>query len=148
MKVMISLPMAGRSDVEVRAELEDISERLRKLHIEPVDNFIQECHPINETVTIGCWYLGKSLELMSKCDAVFFHKKWNEARGCRVERKICEEYGIKILDWEFLYPPKRTLTIRDDGIPIGRALEKTDKDLQDYQVKLLSENENHIPRID
>ena len=48
------------------------------------------------------FYLAKSIDMIGQVDAVYFTEDWRSARGCRVERKICEEYGVKILDPEFL----------------------------------------------
>ena len=39
---------------------------------------------------------------MAKVDAVYFTKDWRNARGCRIERQIAKEYGLKILDYDFL----------------------------------------------
>lgn len=39
---------------------------------------------------------------MGKVDAVYFTKDWQMARGCRIERQIAKEYGVKILDYDFL----------------------------------------------
>lgn len=38
-------------------------------------------------------------------DAVYFVGKWIEARGCRIEFAVCQEYGIKILPEGFFDTP-------------------------------------------
>ena len=48
------------------------------------------------------YYIAKSIDVMGKVDAVYFAYDWQTARGCRIERKICQEYGIKILEYDFL----------------------------------------------
>ena len=30
---------------------------------------------------------------MSKVDIVYFMKGWENARGCKIENKICQDYG-------------------------------------------------------
>lgn len=40
--------------------------------------------------------------MIGKVDAVLFADGWQQARGCVIERKICEHYNIKILDEDFL----------------------------------------------
>ena len=48
------------------------------------------------------YYIAKSIDVMGKVDAVYFAYDWATARGCRIERKIAEEYGVKILEYDFL----------------------------------------------
>lgn len=38
--------------------------------------------------------LGMSIELMSDADLVVFAEGWQYARGCRIEHRICQDYGI------------------------------------------------------
>lgn len=45
------------------------------------------------------WYLGRSLELMSSADIVYFAKGWKKYRGCRVEHLAAYEYNIKIMNY-------------------------------------------------
>lgn len=100
MKVMISLPMRGRSDAEIQKQISDIKEKFEKLHIETVDNFFsEEVEGYNDE---ALFYLGKSIDLIGKVDAVYFAEGWQQARGCIIERKVCEYYNILILDEAFL----------------------------------------------
>lgn len=39
--------------------------------------------------------LGKSLMYMSYCDAVYFCKGWDKTRGCILEHKAAEAYGLE-----------------------------------------------------
>jgi len=43
------------------------------------------------------WYLGKSIELLSEADLAVFDSDWYNSRGCLVEFKCCNLYGIKML---------------------------------------------------
>ena len=105
MKVMISLPMNGRKNEEVEARMQKLKEDFAKLHIDVVDSFITD--EIENSNHPGVYYLGKTLtQFMHDVDAVYFDDGWIEARGCRIENAICQEYGIKILDFNFLYGPK------------------------------------------
>lgn len=101
MKVMISLPMNGKKDSDVRKRLKELTKEFEQLHIEVVDSFLTD--EVKNSYHPGVYYLGRTLmKFMHNVDAVYFDKGWKEARGCRIERKICEEYGIKILDQDFL----------------------------------------------
>lgn len=105
MKVMISMPMNGRKNEEVEARMKKLKEDFAKLHIDVVDSFITDT--IEGSNHPGVYYLGRTLtQFMHNVDAVYFDEGWIEARGCRIENAICQEYDIKILDYHFLYGPK------------------------------------------
>lgn len=100
MKVMISQPMSGIPDAEVRRIQSELRERFAKYHIEVVDSFLTE--EIKDSNHPGVYYLGRTLtNFLHKVDAVYFVHGWELARGCRIEREICREYGIMILDDTF-----------------------------------------------
>ena len=42
--------------------------------------------------------LGRSVEQMAEADAIIFARDWRDACGCRCERMIAAEYGLRILD--------------------------------------------------
>ena len=104
MKVMISLPMNGRKKEEVEARMQKLKEDFAKLHIDVVDSFLTD--EIENSYHPGVYYLGRTLtQFMHNVDAVYFDDGWFEARGCRIENAICQEYGIKILTSDFLFEP-------------------------------------------
>lgn len=105
MKVMISLPMNGKNDDEVRARMTYLKNEFAKLHIDVVDSFITD--EIEGSNYPGVYYLGRTLmKFMHNVDAVYFDDGWFEARGCRIENAVCQEYGIKILTPDFLFEPR------------------------------------------
>lgn len=95
MKVMISQPMRGKSNEQIRKEREEIVDRLEKDGFEVVDTIIAEEAP--KGVSESIWYLSKSIEFISKVDIVYFMKGWEDARGCRIENMICSSYGRQTL---------------------------------------------------
>lgn len=100
MKVMISMPMAGKHDETVKKEYNDIVEQFKKLHIEVVDTYFTD-----DTTDIsrpGIHFLAKSIEAMNDVDAVYFADGWRNARGCEIEHQVCIKYGIKTLYSDFL----------------------------------------------
>ena len=99
MKVMISQPMNGRSEEEIQRERKEIIGKFNKMHIEVIDTIFTEEPPENNNT--GVYYLGKSIQEMSKVDALFMCNGWREARGCRIERQVAQEYGIKVLYEDF-----------------------------------------------
>lgn len=100
-KLFISQPMKGKTDEEILQEREKaialakerIEEQGEEADIEVIESFFQsapaEARPL--------WFLGKSLELLSTADFVYFASGWDAARGCKIERICAVEYGITIL---------------------------------------------------
>jgi hypothetical protein len=102
-KVMISQPMNGLSDEEIMQNRYDANMRLYKQDYEVVNSFFTEEEYSDENLKakgvkqIGVYFLAKSLESMSLCDAVYFCKGWEKARGCKLEHDAAVAYGLEIL---------------------------------------------------
>lgn len=93
MKVFISQPMRGKTDAEIRRERELATLSAVREYgsdVEILDSFFEN-HDGN-----AVHFLGKSIALLGDADVALFLPGWKEARGCRIEHAICEEYGIKI----------------------------------------------------
>ena len=101
MKVMISQPMAGKHDADVKAIREELIEKFKEMHIEVVDSFDTKDAPAG-VYNPPVYYLGRTIaNWLHSVDAVYFVDGWREARGCRIEYQICKEYGIKCLYSDF-----------------------------------------------
>ena len=88
MKIMISQPMKGKTEKEIKDEREELVKKLQ-----------EEGHEVLETVfeDFDCYaspiaYLARSIEFLDKADAVVFMKGWENARGCKVEHEIALKY--------------------------------------------------------
>ena len=99
MKVMISQPMNGRNEEEIKKERQDIIEKFNKMHIEVINTLFTEEAPDNCNVAV--YYLGKSISAMKDIDALYMCNGWREARGCQIEYEVAMKYGIKILYSDF-----------------------------------------------
>lgn len=142
MKVMISLPMNGRKKKEVEARIQKLKEDFAKLHIDVVDSFLTD--EIENSYHPGVYYLGRTLtQFMHNVDAVYFDKDWETARGCRIERQICEEYGIMTLDDSFFKQENEVHIKRQFGTDNIRIM-PCKSEIEKYGVDIY----NHIPRID
>lgn len=110
MKIFISIPQRGRPDDEVDAQRTAIFQRIRKAYepgeppgvfpVELIDQFFtghDEDVPV-EGDRIGVFYLGISLQHLMWADAAYFADGWEAARGCKIERAVCEAYNIPIID--------------------------------------------------
>lgn len=95
-KLFISQPMRGKTDEEILKEREIAIEKARDVlgeEVEVIDSFFQSA-PVNAK---PLWFLGKSLELLSTADIVYFADGWENARGCKIEYECVVEYGIDII---------------------------------------------------
>ena len=88
MKIMISQPMYGKTEKQIKEEREEL---VRKLQ--------EEGHEVLDTIfELGCntspiYYLAKSIEVLDKADAVIFMKGWEKARGCIIEHETALKYN-------------------------------------------------------
>lgn len=100
MKIMISQPMRGKTEQEIRLERKDLVEKLMNEGYEVVDTVKWNFDFINDkglkVSNKPVYYLSKSIEIMSIVDCIIFMEGWEKARGCRIEHKVAKDYGIKI----------------------------------------------------
>ena len=98
-KIMISQPMAGLTDFEIDEARENAVKLLESKGFEIVDTLFSEFTYKDlsdlDIKHIPLYYLSQSLKYMSKCDAVYFCKGWENARGCEIEHKAAVEYGLE-----------------------------------------------------
>lgn len=99
MKVMISQPMNGKHDADVKAERKKIIKQFEKMHIEVIDTFFED--EVTGIDRPDIYLLSKSIMAMSQVDAVYFTDDWRSARGCAIEHEICYKYHIKCLYSDF-----------------------------------------------
>ena len=91
MKVFISIPMHGKSDEEIKAELEQTKKDFAFSDSEFIDGFIED----HEKMTpLEC--LAEAIKRMDEADGIFFANGWEDARGCRIEMAVAVNYGIEI----------------------------------------------------
>lgn len=102
-KVMLSQPMAGKTNEEIAATRERAIATLTAKGYEIINTlFMDEWNSKDEmdsrgVVHIPLCFLAKSLANMSLCHAVYFCKGWENARGCRIEHAAAREYGLEIV---------------------------------------------------
>ncbi len=102
-KVMISQPMHFLTEEEILQAKEKAVHFLEKADFEVVNTFFQDEWYSDEkmeergVLNKPLCFLAKSLEKMSECDAVYFLKNWELARGCRLEHEAAKAYGMEVL---------------------------------------------------
>lgn len=103
MKAMLSQPMAGKTDAEIEETRNEAIQYLESQGYEVVNTlFTDEWYNPTKmkergVVNIPLCFLAKSLENMSKCEAAYFCRGWENARGCVIEHEAAVRYGMKIL---------------------------------------------------
>ena len=99
---MISQPMSGKTAVEISVTREKAILTLKEHGYDVVDSYFKDEFINNEmpeeVSNKPVWFLAKSLEKMSLCDAVYFCKGWESARGCKIEHAVAYAYGLEIIE--------------------------------------------------
>lgn len=94
---MISQPMAGLTDEEIEKTRNNAIAFLESEGYEVINTkFTDEYYKENRK-NKALMYLAKSLDNMTRVDAVLFCPGWEDARGCRIEHQAAEDYGIQII---------------------------------------------------
>lgn len=115
-KAMISQPMNGLTDEEIEKTRNKAIRHLERLGYKVVntlftdDWYSESSMKDRGVVNIPLCYLAKSLENMSLCDVAYFCDGWEDARGCRIEHEVAEEYGLDIIYAEDEEEPKAPIT--------------------------------------
>lgn len=93
MKVFISQPMKDKTEKEIQDQRKRIEDYIRSevnYDVEIIDSYVQdapdECNPV--------FFLGLSLQFLSQADLAVFAQGYENARGCVIEREVCDKYGI------------------------------------------------------
>ena len=88
MKLMISQPMHGKSNEQIKMERESLVKELEAQGHEVIDTVFD--FDIDKS---GVWYLAKSIEAMEDVDGVVFMPGWNQTRGCIIENQVALAYN-------------------------------------------------------
>lgn len=98
-KVFISQPIKGKTDNEILLERDRAVKLIEEFvgeDIEIIDNLIKDQPPIG--INESLWFIGKSIELMSKADIAYFINGWDKARGCKIEHECAIQYRLKTIE--------------------------------------------------
>lgn len=96
MLFMISQPMGGLAEEDILAKRDSIRDKLKEAGHDVIDTYYQSELP-STVKNSGLFWLGASLMDMAKCDAVYFCKGWETARGCKIEHDAAVSYGMVVL---------------------------------------------------
>lgn len=99
--IFISQPMNGKSRNEILNERDHIVESIRRemgdcYLLDSVFDDFEVSRETNKSIS----YLAMAIDVLARADIIIMAPGWEDARGCRIEHQVAEEYGIKILYWE------------------------------------------------
>lgn len=100
---MISQPMAGKTDEEIKKQKTAAEEVLSAKGYKVINTLFEEDWTEKENlgkdgvIQVPVKFLAKSIEKMSLCHAVYFCEGWKDARGCRIEHFVAESYGLEVI---------------------------------------------------
>ncbi len=94
MKVMISQPMRGKTNEQIKAERAELVREIEAAGDTVLDTVFDTAP---ENVDQAVWYLSESIKFLANADKVVFMAGWNKARGCKIEHEIAVEYGKEVI---------------------------------------------------
>ena len=103
MKAMLSQPIAGKTEQEIRETREKAIAALEEKGYQVINTLFTDEWCSDENMRkrgveqIPLCFLAKLLENMSLCHAAYFCKGWENARGCRIEHEAAEAYGRGVI---------------------------------------------------
>lgn len=96
-RIMICQPMSGKTEAEIMAIRDAAVMKIAEEYGEGRFVIADTYKPENYEKHDGLWCIGKALQEMSRCDAVYFCEGWNRYRGCLVEYVAAGAYKRKII---------------------------------------------------
>lgn len=108
-RVFLSLPMNGRSEDEIQKQISQMilqirdSELFDNEEIQYIDNRnYKPLELMSEAREPRLLYLGQAIKKIGCCDVLALGSGWTNARGCRIERAVADEYDIPVIQTEFI----------------------------------------------
>ena len=97
---MVSQTMRGKTEQEILKTREKAVAVLTEKGYEVLNTYFDDNEQdLKEKgfENVPLYHLAKSLKYMSKCNAVYFCKGWENARGCRIEHETAKAYDLDII---------------------------------------------------
>lgn len=95
MKVVISQPMNGKPEEQIKEERKELVKSIELSGDEVINTVFTQESPKDCDTAI--YYLAKSIEAIGKADMVVFMKGWEKARGCVIEHLVAVKYDKEII---------------------------------------------------
>ena len=101
-RIYISIPISGHDLEEVKEKARDIREWVlwdvfgsRKCRIRP--DVITPFDVCPEPDKPYSYYMGKDIEALLECDAIYLCEGWQNSKGCMAEFEVARIYGKEIM---------------------------------------------------
>lgn len=105
MKIYVSLPITGHDIEEVKERAATIKQLLSTEENEVITPF--DVCPVQNQSYPG--YVGRDIEALLQCDAIFLANDWGNSRGCTLEYTAAVIYGKHIFTSVILRDSKTIL---------------------------------------
>ena len=93
--------MGNKTDEEIRRERDVATKYLQDNDYEVLDTYFDyeddEILSHDGIKNIPVFYLGKSIEALSRADVLYVCDGWMNARGCGIEVAVAKSYNIPII---------------------------------------------------
>ena len=98
-RIYISIPISGHDLEEVKAKAKDIIECILwdELGIEKGLDIITPFDVCPEPDKSYSYYMGKDIEALLECDAIYLCEGWQNSKGCMAEFEVARIYGKEIM---------------------------------------------------
>ena len=98
-RIYISIPISGHDLEEVKAKAKDIIECILwyELGIEKGFDIITPFDVCPEPDKPYSYYMGKDIEALLECDAIYLCEGWQNSKGCMAEFEVARIYGKEIM---------------------------------------------------
>lgn len=101
-KIYISIPISGLPVEEVKKRASELKEALTSGNTEAVtpfdvcpDSDVPENYRDNARYA---YFMGRDIEALLNCDAVFMSQGWEFSKGCKAEYSVARIYGKEIIE--------------------------------------------------
>lgn len=94
MRIMISQPMRGIPENEIREKWDRIKQALESRGHSVMDTIFADSPEVAASTPL--YWLSKSIESIGKADALYFMSGWEKARGCIIEHAVAQMYCKEI----------------------------------------------------
>lgn len=100
-KIYISLPISGLPIDDVRENAKQAKELLESAGYEAITPFDivewDRIHPLMSDEQKYAHCMGKDIEALMMCDAIYVCNGWENSKGCTAEVLVAETYGKEII---------------------------------------------------
>lgn len=101
-RIYISIPISGHDLEEVKAKarvvrvrlLYDVFELKKGCHRPDVITPFDVCPEPDKSYS---YYMGKDIEALLECDAIYLCEGWQNSKGCMAEFEVARIYGKEIM---------------------------------------------------